>query len=174
MKAIILAAGYGNRMRPLTDSLHKTMLEVAGETIIGRIINGLMDNGIADIVVVTGYRAGELKNYLTSTFAKVEFTFVHNEKYRETNNIFSMALAFEAITIDTDIILIESDLIYRPEIIKRLIASPHDNVALVDKYRHGMDGTVVTVQEKRITNDPVAPPAGEFRFFRQIQDPEYL
>jgi histidinol-phosphate/aromatic aminotransferase/cobyric acid decarboxylase-like protein/choline kinase len=152
MKAIILAAGYGNRMRPLTDSLHKTMLEVAGETIIGRIINGLLDNGISDIVVVTGYRAEELKKYLSSTFSKVKFTFVHNEKYRETNNIFSMALAFEAITIDADIILIESDLIYRPEIIKRLIESPYDNVALVDKYRHGMDGTVVTVQEKRITN----------------------
>jgi histidinol-phosphate/aromatic aminotransferase/cobyric acid decarboxylase-like protein len=63
-----------------------------------------------------------------------------------------MALAFEAVAIDTDIILIESDLIYHPEIIKRLIASPYGNVALVDKYRHGMDGTVVTVQEQRITN----------------------
>ena len=152
MKAIILAAGYGNRMRPLTDNLHKTMVTVAGKTIIGRIIDGLLENNISDIVVVTGYRAEELKNYLTSTFAKVKFTFVHNEKYRETNNIFSMALAFETITIDTDIILIESDLIYRPEIIRRLIASPYGNVALVDKYRHGMDGTVVAVQEKRITN----------------------
>jgi histidinol-phosphate/aromatic aminotransferase/cobyric acid decarboxylase-like protein/choline kinase len=152
MKAIILAAGYGNRMRPLTDDLHKTMVTVAGKTIIGRIIDGLLENNIPDIVVVTGYRADELKNYLTATFSKVKFTFVHNEKYRETNNIFSMALAFESITIDTDIILIESDLIYRPEIIKRLIASPYGNVALVDKYRHGMDGTVVAVQEKRITN----------------------
>jgi histidinol-phosphate/aromatic aminotransferase/cobyric acid decarboxylase-like protein/choline kinase len=152
MKAIILAAGYGNRMRPLTDNLHKTMVTVAGKTIIGRIIDGLLENGIADIVVVTGYRAEELKTYLTATFTNVKFTFVHNEKYRETNNIYSMALAFECITFDTDILLIESDLIYRPEIIKRLINSPYDNVALVDKYRHGMDGTVVTVQEQRITN----------------------
>jgi histidinol-phosphate/aromatic aminotransferase/cobyric acid decarboxylase-like protein/choline kinase len=152
MKAIILAAGFGNRMRPFTDNLHKTMVTVAGKTIIGRIIDGLIENSISDIVVVTGYRADELKTYLTSNFSKVKFTFVHNEKYRETNNIFSMALAFEAVTIDSDILLIESDLIYRPEIIKRLIASPYDNVALVDKYRHGMDGTVVTVQDKRITN----------------------
>jgi histidinol-phosphate/aromatic aminotransferase/cobyric acid decarboxylase-like protein/choline kinase len=152
MKAIILAAGYGNRMRPLTDALHKTMLEVAGETIIGRIIEGLRENGIDDIIVVTGYRAEELSAYLTKTFTKVKFTFVHNEKYRETNNIYSMALAFEAVAIDSDIILIESDLVYRPEIIKRLIDSSYGNVALVDKYRHGMDGTVVSVQEKRITN----------------------
>ncbi|MBN2189085.1 MAG: aminotransferase class I/II-fold pyridoxal phosphate-dependent enzyme [Chitinispirillaceae bacterium] len=152
MKAIILAAGYGNRMRPLTDSMHKTMLEVAGETIIGRIIGGLLENGIFDIVVVTGYRAGEVSSYCRNKFTKAKFTFVHNEKYRETNNIYSMALAFEAVPIDTDIILIESDLIYRPEIIRRLIESPYGNVALVDRYRHGMDGTVVSVQEKRITN----------------------
>jgi histidinol-phosphate/aromatic aminotransferase/cobyric acid decarboxylase-like protein/choline kinase len=156
MKAIILAAGYGNRMRPLTDSLHKTMLNVAGKTIIGRIIEGLLDNGITDMAVVTGYRADELTGYLTGEFKNVNFTFVHNEKYRETNNIYSMALAFESLTIDSDIILIESDLIYRPEIITRLIHSPHDNVALVDRYRQGMDGTVVAVKEGRITD--VIPP----------------
>ncbi len=156
MKAIILAAGFGNRMRPLTDSLHKTMLTVAGKTIIGRIIEGLLDNGITDMAVVTGYRAGELTGYLTSEFKNVNFTFVHNEKYRETNNIYSMALAFESLVIDSDIILIESDLIYRPEIIARLIRSPNDNVALVDKYRQGMDGTVVAVKEGRITD--VIPP----------------
>ena len=156
MKAIILAAGYGNRMRPLTDSLHKTMLHVAGKTIIGRIIDGLLDNHIDDIVVVTGYRAEELTAYVTAEYKTVKFTFVHNAKFRETNNIYSMALAFEGITIDSDIILIESDLIYRPEIIARLLASPFDNVALVDKYRHGMDGTVVAVKDGRITD--VIPP----------------
>ena len=156
MKAIILAAGYGNRMRPLTDSLHKTMLTVAGRTIIGRIIDGLLDNGISDIVVVTGYRAEELSAYLATEFKNVKFTFVHNEKYRETNNIYSMALAFEKVVIDSDVVLIESDLIYRPEIITRLLKSPYDTVALVDKYRNGMDGTVVAVKEGRITD--VIPP----------------
>jgi histidinol-phosphate/aromatic aminotransferase/cobyric acid decarboxylase-like protein/choline kinase len=156
MKAIILAAGFGNRMRPLTDGLHKTMLTVAGKTIIGRIVEGLLDNGITDMAIVTGYRAVELTGYLTAEFKNVNFTFVHNARYRETNNIYSMALAFEALTIDSDIILIESDLLYRPEIITRLIRSPHDNVALVDKFRQGMDGTVVAVKEGRITD--VIPP----------------
>jgi histidinol-phosphate/aromatic aminotransferase/cobyric acid decarboxylase-like protein/choline kinase len=156
MKAIILAAGFGNRMRPLTDSLHKTMLNVAGKTIIGRIVEGLLANGINEIAVVTGYRADELTGYLTAEFTNVNFTFVHNAKYRETNNIYSMSLAFESLTIDSDIILIESDLIYRPEIITRLLRSPYENVALVDKYRQGMDGTVVSVKEGRITD--VIPP----------------
>jgi histidinol-phosphate/aromatic aminotransferase/cobyric acid decarboxylase-like protein/choline kinase len=156
MKAIILAAGYGNRMRPLTDDCHKTMLSVGGKTIIGRIIDGLAENGITDIVVVTGYREKELTAYLGGLYAGLKITYVHNEKYKETNNIYSMALAFENITIDSDIILIESDLVYRPEVITRLLKSAQSNVALVDNYRAGMDGTVVTVEDGIITN--VIPP----------------
>jgi len=156
MKAIILAAGYGNRMRPLTDNCHKTMLEVGGQTIISRIIDGLTENGISDIVVVTGYRDAELRAYLAQTRPDLSITFVHNERYRETNNIYSMALAFESITIDSDIILIESDLVYRPEVIARLVNSPKGTIALVDRYRPGMDGTVVTVEDGVITS--VIPP----------------
>jgi histidinol-phosphate/aromatic aminotransferase/cobyric acid decarboxylase-like protein/choline kinase len=156
MKAIILAAGYGNRMRPLTDTVHKTLLTVAGKTIIGRIIDGLCDNNIIDIVIVTGYRDKELVDYLSKNYAHCSITYVHNERYRETNNIYSMALAFENIVIDSDIVLIESDLIYEPSVIQRLLSSQHPNVALVDKYAHGMDGTVVTVEEGVITS--VIPP----------------
>ena len=156
MKAIILAAGYGNRMRPLTDAKHKTLLSVAGETIIGRIIDGLCDNGITDIVVVTGYRQQELVDYLSTHYAHCTISYVHNERYRETNNIYSMALAFEQTVIDSDIVLIESDLIYEPAVIKRLLSSPHPTVALVDKYASGMDGTVVKVESGIITS--VIPP----------------
>jgi len=156
MKAVILAAGYGNRMRPLTDHCHKTMLTVGGRTIIARILDGLELNGITDIVVVTGYRAEELTGYLTTSFPRHTFTFINNERYRETNNIYSLALAFDGITIDSDIIIIESDLIYDPSVISRLLSSPHDNIALVDHYRTGMDGTVVTVENGIVTS--VIPP----------------
>lgn len=151
MKAIILAAGYGNRMRPLTDSMHKTMLKVGGKSIIERIIEGLHENGIYDIMIVTGYREEELRLHLLSKFSNISFNFVHNSRYQETNNIYSMALAFDAMTIDSDILLIESDLLYEPSIIKRLLNSKYQNVALLDKYRSGMDGTVVTVSDYVIT-----------------------
>jgi histidinol-phosphate/aromatic aminotransferase/cobyric acid decarboxylase-like protein/choline kinase len=156
MKAIILAAGYGNRMRPLTDDIHKTLLIVSGKTIIGGIIDGLVDNGILDIVVVTGYRDKELAGWLSSAYPGLSIHYVHNERFRETNNIFSMALAFEQTVIDDDIVLIESDLIYQPSVIKRLLESKEKNVALVDRYCRGMDGTVVTVEDGIITS--VIPP----------------
>jgi histidinol-phosphate/aromatic aminotransferase/cobyric acid decarboxylase-like protein/choline kinase len=156
MKAIILTAGYGNRMRPLTDNTHKTLLTIAGETIIGRILDGLCDNNITDFVIVTGYRHEELMNYCSSHYPSCSIQYVYNERFRETNNIFSMALAFEQIEIDSDIILIESDLIYEPAVIKQLLDSPYANVALVDRWASGMDGTVVKVEKNIITS--VIPP----------------
>jgi len=156
MRAVILAAGYGRRMRPLTDHTHKTLLTVAGKTIIGRIIEGLIENGVHETAVVTGYRADELTGYLTGAFPHYHFHFIHNARYRETNNIHSLALAFEQLPLDRDILLIESDLIFEPGVIARLLRSPHRDVALVDHYRTGMDGTVVSISGGVITS--VIPP----------------
>ena len=100
MKALILAAGFGNRMRPLTNTVHKTLLSINGEAIIDRIVSGLLENGITRAVVVTGYRVDDLVSHLEASFPDVEFEFVHNPRYQETNNIYSMALAFEQIEID--------------------------------------------------------------------------
>ncbi len=165
MKAIILTAGYGERMRPLTDAGHKTLLEVGGQTIISRIVAGLRDAGIGEIVVVTGHRAADVEEHLRRSHPSVDFVFVRNERYRETNNISSMALAFERMTLDDDVLLVEGDLVCDAAVFERIARSPHADVALVDRYRTGMDGTVVTVEGGVITS--VIPPhlqSGDFSF----------
>ena len=156
MKAIILAAGYGNRMRPLTDDTHKTLLRIGGQTLIGRILDGLRAHAVTDIVVVTGHLADQLESALTAAYPDLRFTFVRNLRYRETNNIFSLALAFDAVEFDDDILLIESDLVYEPAVIRRAVESRYPNVALVDRFRSGMDGTVVTVTDNVIRS--IIPP----------------
>jgi histidinol-phosphate/aromatic aminotransferase/cobyric acid decarboxylase-like protein/choline kinase len=156
MKAIILAAGFGNRMSPLTDNKHKTLIEVNGETILDRIIRSLLLNSITEIVIVTGYRSEDLVSYVTNSYEKINFEFVNNPRYRETNNIYSLALAFEQIEIKEDIILIESDLIYTTDVIECVINSKFENVALVSPYMTGLDGTVVKIIDNRITN--IFPP----------------
>ena len=163
MKALILAAGYGNRMRPLTNESHKTLLKVGDEAIIDRTISGLVDNGISKIVVVTGYRSEELTEYLLKCFDSVQFEFVNNPRYRDTNNIYSMALAFEQIELDEDILLIESDLVFGADVIEQAIKSKHNNVALVSPYMTGMDGTVVQVSGDKIIS--IFPPHLQGRNF---------
>ena len=156
MKAIILAAGADKRMLPLTLTTHKTLLKIGDRTLLDRIIDQLLANKVTQITIVTGYRAEELREHLTTHHPSLNFQFIHNHRYSETNNICSLAMAMEEIQIDDDIVLIESDLVVEPSVFTRLFASPHPNMALVDRYRTGMDGTVVTVVDGIVTN--VIPP----------------
>ncbi len=82
-------------MRPLTDDNHKALLSIAGVTILGRILDGLLRIGIDDIVVVTGYREADVREFLSRrTPRRRGSRFVHNARYDTTNNIVSLALAF--------------------------------------------------------------------------------
>lgn len=144
MKILILAAGLGRRMKPLTDERHKSLLEVGtDQTILGRILLSLGKRELTDVVIVTGYRAGELRDYAESTFPTFDFTFVHNDRYDETNNIHSVALAFEQVDFSDGLILIESDLVFDDSVLDTLESCVRENVALLDLYKPGMDGTVV-------------------------------
>jgi hypothetical protein len=80
----------------------------------------------------------------------------HNARYAETNNVVSLSLALDRMTYDEDVLLIECDLLFDVELLRRLVRAPMGNVALVDRFRSGMDGTVVAVDEGIITH--VFPP----------------
>jgi histidinol-phosphate/aromatic aminotransferase/cobyric acid decarboxylase-like protein/choline kinase len=156
MIAVILAAGSGQRMRPLTQSTHKTLLPVGTETVLARIILSLLELEIQEIAVVTGYRANDVRTHLETRFPDLPIHYIHNADYLKTNNLVSLHLALESIKIDSDLILIESDLVFDISVLRRLVSSPHPNVALVDRYAPGMDGTVVTIDGTVITG--VIPP----------------
>jgi len=156
MKAIILAAGIGRRMQPLTNAVHKTLLKINGRTIIEGIMDNLINNGISDVIIATGYRSAELKEFVSAHYANINVSYVHNERFAETNNIHSLALVFDSVKISDDILLIESDLIFEEKVIQRIINSPYANVALLDHFKSGMDGTVVTVSEQVVTG--IIPP----------------
>jgi histidinol-phosphate/aromatic aminotransferase/cobyric acid decarboxylase-like protein/choline kinase len=145
MKAIVLTAGMGRRMRPLTDHVHKTLLPIADTTILQRILSSLEDHGIVDVCIVTGHRANDIRSFVAAEFGHLNVDYVHNADFETTNNVYSMALALEHTRIDDDILLIESDLIFDPKVLTQLVSSPHENAALVDRYRPGLDGTVVSL-----------------------------
>ena len=156
MNAIVLTAGYGRRMQPLSDACHKALLPVGGVTILGRIVDSLLAAGVTDILVVTGYRADDIRAFLADRYPNVAFRFVHNARFAETNNIVSLSMALDALPLERDVLLVECDLLFDPQLIERLVRAPDGNVALVDRYRAGMDGTVVTVDHGVVTH--VFPP----------------
>lgn len=146
MQAVILTAGRGRRMEPLTKTCHKALLEIGGKTILGRALDSLAKAGVAPITVVTGYRSDDISHFISTRYPGLPVRYVHNQSYETTNNIVSLALALESLNYEEDVILIECDLLFEPHLITDLIGHPGKNVALVDHYRTGMDGTVVSIE----------------------------
>lgn len=146
MQVVILAAGAGRRMAPSSDGGHKALVELTGgQTILSRIVDSVLAAGLTRIAVVTGYRGEDVTGYLRGRYPEQAFRFIHNDRFAETNNIQSLALATEQLDLGAGWLLIESDLVFDPLVIRRLLADPRDDVAVVDRFRPGMDGTVVTM-----------------------------
>ena len=152
MQAIILAAGMGKRLGELTGNNTKCMLKVNGVRLIDRTLECLSDIGVTKLIMVVGYKAQNVIDYVGYRYKEINITYVENPIYNTTNNIYSLSLAKDYLLAE-DTILLESDLIYETSVLKRLIECDYPNVALVDKYESWMDGTVVTLDsENRIKN----------------------
>lgn len=151
MKAIMLAAGVGSRLGKYTKNNTKCMLEVQGKTLLERAIEALNESGINDLVLVLGYKKENVKEYIKENKLdkKINITYIDNDIYDKTNNIYSLYLAKEYLAGD-DIILLESDLIYDYKIIRKLVDSSYENAAVIAKYEEWMDGTVVTLNKDNI------------------------
>lgn len=147
MQAIILAAGMGKRLGELTKGNTKCMIEVGEETLISRLLHQLDQLHLQRIILVVGYKAKELREYLLNIHIQTAIEYVENTIYDKTNNIYSLYLAKDYLTKD-DTLLFESDIIMEDSLIQKLIENPYPDLALVDKYESWMDGTVVTIDEE--------------------------
>ncbi|KEH88682.1 MULTISPECIES: CTP--phosphocholine cytidylyltransferase [Clostridium] len=94
MRAIILAAGKGTRLRPLTECTPKPLIKVNGKPIIERQIECLIEKGIKEIIIVTGYLA-EKFDYILEKYDYINIKLVYNENYDKFNNIYTMYLVRE-------------------------------------------------------------------------------
>lgn len=151
MQAIILAAGMGKRLKSYTKDATKCMVKVNGKTLIEYTIEALAANKIERLVVVVGYKGALLKDFIASKFNEenvngMKIDYIENPVYDTTNNIYSLFLAGSEMAKD-DTILLESDLIFKPEILSRLIASPDKNLAVVSPFEAWMDGTCTLLDE---------------------------
>lgn len=146
MKAVILAAGAGQRMFGLGPEDHKCLLQVGESSLIDRMMEHLIQAGIGEVWVVTGHARNTLERHLRTHFEK-QVRFVHNPRFAETNNIVSLLCLLEQVDLQDDFLLLEADLIFDHAVLRRALQSPHPNVALVAPLRPGLDGTVADVRD---------------------------
>lgn len=147
MQAIILAAGMGKRLKELTSSATKCMVKVNGRTMIERALASLDKLGLSRVVLVTGYEAARLKEYIGSLQVKTPLVYVHNPIFDKTNNIYSLYLAKEYLQQE-DTLLMESDIVFEDALLFRLLENPYPSLALVARHERWMDGTVVTLDDE--------------------------
>ncbi|MDI9610225.1 MAG: phosphocholine cytidylyltransferase family protein [Archaeoglobales archaeon] len=149
MKAVILAAGMGSRLGNYTEQIPKCMLKVGKKTIIEHAIEVLSSFGIKSFVIVTGHKGRKLRKFLTENF-DLDFTFVHNHVYRETNNIYSFYLGIKDVW--EDVILLNSDVYFHPGIFERLYLVPINRFLLVvdDQKPLGEEEMKVVIENSKI------------------------
>lgn len=125
VKGIILAAGRGSRMGPLTDEKPKCMVEFQGRPLIEKQIESLRSAGIEDIGIICGYKAELLSPYSSHIFI--------NPKWESTNMLFSLLIAKEWL-LNYPCIVSYSDIFYEPQIIKDLISNVDETSISYDPY----------------------------------------
>jgi choline kinase len=123
MKAIILAAGQGARLRPLTDDRPKCMVEYQGRPLIEHVTIALRESGISDIVAVRGYKPEALRC--------PGVRFYDNPRYLETNMVATLFCAERELT--DDVIISYSDIVYAPSVVQRLIDVDAEVAVVVDR-----------------------------------------
>lgn len=144
MKAVILAAGLGSRLRPITNEVPKCMVPVNGIRIIDKQIDNLLRNGVTEIYVVDGYKAEILANHLNEIYPQVHI--VSNPRYAETNNMYSLYLTAQYVKGE-EFLLMNSDVYYDSDIIEGMLEGDNQSKIACDKSGYMEESMKITLEE---------------------------
>ncbi|MCR5742991.1 MAG: phosphocholine cytidylyltransferase family protein [Lachnospiraceae bacterium] len=144
MKALILAAGFGKRLQPITNTIPKSMVEVNGTPLLVNALNNLTELGITDIGIVVGHMANYIKDNIGYSWNGAKINYFENPRYIETNNIYSLYKAVDYF--DDDLLMLECDIYYHKDMIEKLMEGQGECSILVSPFNpQTMDGTVIRV-----------------------------
>lgn len=141
---MLLAAGTGKRLSPLTDGFHKCLTEVNEVPILKQQVTALEHLGFEELVVVVGYREDQIRDFLAGSLSHMKVSYVRNPHYRTTNNLYSLWLAREAIK--RSFLLLECDLFFDADLLFDML---HPDRIAVATPRPWMQGTTVSLDDSQ-------------------------
>ena len=118
MKALILAAGLGSRLAPITDNVPKSMVPVNGKPILVKQIENLLNNGVKDITIITGYKSEVIEELIRNNYPSINI--IKSEDYINTNNMYSAYLAKNKL-YGEEFLMMNADVYYDDTIIAELL-----------------------------------------------------
>jgi len=142
--ALLLAAGTGSRLFPLTQSLPKCLMLVNEKSMLDRLVIGLKQQGFKRLVIVTGFQENCIREFLGTKSGNITIEYIYNPFYRTTNNIYSLWMAREII--NEPFILFESDIIFDTSLLDDMIIPDRIAVARMQPW---MNGTTVTINQSK-------------------------
>ncbi len=144
MKALILAAGLGSRLAPLTDECPKSLVKVNGKQILLKQIENLRENKIDDITIISGYKADILEKFVHDRYPQIQI--IYSEDFKNTNNMYSAYLASKKLKGE-EFLMMNADVFFDSSVIKKLIEFKFKNAIVTDIGRY-MEESMKVVEEK--------------------------
>ena len=132
IKAIILAAGVGSRIKPMTDNCPKCLLKIGGVSILERMLSNIQDCGITEVIFVVGYLQKKIEDFVQNSFPNLNTKFIVNNKYSETNTGYSLLLTEEYAKGST-FIKFDADVVFEISILENLLSKGDHNWLCIDK-----------------------------------------
>jgi choline kinase len=172
-KAVILAAGRGTRLFPLTKDMPKTLLKVTGKPILEYILDRLANIGIAEIIIVVGHFGEKIKRHVGTDYRGIPVRYVFNPIYDKTNSTYSLWLTRDIA--GDDFLVINADTLFSRDIIKYLVDSDHEIALSIDDTLIGelpeeamkvtiVDGLIKDVSKKIVPEKTHGDAIGVYRF----------
>ena len=145
--ALLLAAGTGSRLFPLTQKSPKCLTLVNETSILERLIKSLNQHGFKRLVVVTGHLEDCIRDFLKTRAGNIKIEYVFSPLYKTTNNIYSLWMARKII--NESFMLIESDLIFEPSLLTEMLYP--DRIA-ISRMKPWLNGSTVTLNPSNKVN----------------------
>jgi len=172
MKAIILAAGVSRRLYPLTLDTPKSLLKINNKPIIDYQLDALRSLGVSEIILVLGYYKESFIDHFKKNHNDFKLSVITNHHFFETNTSYSVWLCQE-IAQDDDILLMNADVLFPIELLKRLIVSKQKNLLAVEikqcgqeevKVIEGENNRIVAIGKKLIEENSLGEFIGVAKF----------
>ncbi|WP_435174863.1 HAD-IIA family hydrolase [Halorussus sp. AFM4] len=155
MKGVILAAGIGSRLRPLTLRKPKSCVTVDGTPVLARQLRAYADAGVTDVTVIAGYLADDVRDCCADVAddrPELDVTVRESEVFANTDNMYSLYLAREAVAGEP-FVLTNGDVVFEPELLADLVEADADSAVATDTATHSGEAMKVTVgDDGRVTH----------------------